>query len=105
MSEPLPRVSGRTGQPIALNVRFFRNGVAADPFAIRRVKIYRSAVADENLIAEIPFLFPGEEDYPSPAIQDVDSNGDPIPGAFTLIFEVPSSGIQLRIYFSMCGNL
>lgn len=99
MSEPLPRVSGRLGQPIALNVRFFRNGIATDPFAIRRVKIYRSAVADENLIAEIPFLDPGDPDYPSPAIQEVDGSGNPVPGSFTLFFDVPNEGIPVPDIF------
>jgi hypothetical protein len=60
---------------------------------MRRVSIYRSAVAEENLIAEIPFVDPGDPDYPAPATQDVDAAGDPIPGAYTLVWDVPVEGI------------
>lgn len=93
MTDPFPRVSGRTGQPIALNVQFAQGGMAAEPFSIRRVKIYRSAVADENIISEIPFAAPGDSDYPSPATRNLDSDGNPIPGSFTLIFDVPALGV------------
>lgn len=99
MSEPLPRVSGRLGEPVALNVRFFRNGVPTDPFAIRRVRIYRSSVSEENLITEIPFVLPGDPTYPLPATKPVDDVGDPIPGAFVLEWDVPDSGIPVPDIF------
>lgn len=93
MTEPLPRISGRLGQTVALNALFYRNGVLTDPFAIRRVRIYRSAVSDENLIVELPFVLPGDSLYPLPAERQFDSSGDPIEGAFILNWDVPSSGI------------
>jgi hypothetical protein len=92
MTTPLPRIAGRLGQIIDLNVSIFRNGILTDPFAIRRVRIYRSAVADENLIAQFNFLPPGDPDYPSPAVQVTDTNG-PVPGQYILPWDVPISGI------------
>lgn len=87
------RVSGRLGGTIGLNMQFLNGGKQADPFAIRSVKIYRSSVSDENIIVEIPFLYPGDPDYPLPAQRVLDSDGDPIPGRYILNWDVPESGI------------
>ena len=99
MTDPFPRVGGRTGQPIALNSRFYRGGMPDEPFAIRQVKIYRSAVAEENLVAELPFVDPDDSSYPSPATRDLDGSGNVIPGAFTLIWDVPATGIPVPDIF------
>jgi hypothetical protein len=89
----LPRVSGRLGSPIDLNVTFYRNGAPADPYAIRRISIYRSAVQAENLIAEFGVVCPTDPLYPSPISREVDSNNISLPGVFHLYWDVPAVGI------------
>lgn len=96
----MPRVSGRLGRPIGLNVRFYRDGVATDPFAIRRVRIYRSAVAEENLIDTIDFVYPDATDYPSPATQEINGSG-PVPGSYVLVWNVPTDIVAPDIYFDV----
>lgn len=94
-----PRVSGRLGNQIDLNVTFYRNGVPTDPFAIRSISIYRSAVQPENLIAEFPILPPSDPNYPSPISREMDSSGLVAPGVFHLIWDVPPSGIPVPDIF------
>jgi len=77
-----PRISGQVGSPIDLNVTFYRNGVAADPFAIRRIDIYAQSVVEENLVAQVIIPEPDETGYPLP----LTSSG---PGEFNLEFDVP----------------
>lgn len=84
------RISGLPGNTTALNVTFYLNGIPADPFAIRRVDIYEGSEKPENLVAQIPIVLPTDVNYPSPLIKPVDGSGDPIVGAFTLLFDVPS---------------
>jgi hypothetical protein len=92
-SEPFPRVSGRLGSQLDLNITFYKNGVPADPFAIRLVQIYKSSVQQENLIAEFPILDPDETGYPSPLTREYDANNNIKPGVFHLIWDVPTQGI------------
>ena len=96
---PQPRVSGRLGDQIDLNVTFFRNGQPTDPFAIRRVQIYKSAVQEENLVVEFPVVDPTDINYPSPLSRETDSNGDELPGVFHLFWDVPESGIPVPDIF------
>lgn len=103
--EPFPRISGRLGSPILLNITFFKAGIPTDPFAIRNVKIYRSAIKEEFLVAEIPFPAPDDPLYPAPAtkpLEDLDGSGGTLeeaPGKFELIFDVPSTGIPVPDIF------
>jgi len=92
MANPLPRVSGRLGSPVDLNITFYKDGIPADPWAIRKVSIYRSAVQQENIIVEFPIISPFESDYPSPLVREIDSTGTK-PGIFHLLWDVPSIGI------------
>ena len=69
------RLSGRTGNLIGLNVTFSRNGVLANPFALRRVDIYKQSVSDDNLVAQILFGTPDDTGYPAPAIPDLATTG------------------------------
>jgi hypothetical protein len=95
----LPRVSGRLGNPIDLNVTFYRNGVPTDPYAIRKVSVYKSAVQPENLVAEFPVVLPSDTMYPSPISRDNDSSGTPRPGVFHLYWDVPANGIVVPDIF------
>ena len=42
IADAKPRISGRRGQLIDLNIDFIRNGIATDPYAIRYVEIYKT---------------------------------------------------------------
>lgn len=96
-----PRISGVVGQSINLNGAFFVNGQATDPFAIRRIDIYQSKVADENLVAQIIFDLPSSSSYPSPATQEVDAMGALLPGRFSVQFDVPSDFVAPETYFDV----
>ena len=95
----MPRVSGRLGNQIDLNVTFYKNGVPVDPYAIRKVEVYKSTAQPENLIAEFPILSPTDVDYPYPLTRDLDSEGVVRPGIFHLIWDVPESGISVPDIF------
>ncbi|MEM3000623.1 MAG: hypothetical protein QXU32_00645 [Nitrososphaerales archaeon] len=86
---PDPRISARTGGTVALEVTFYRNGVPTDPYAIRRIDIYEGSEKPENLVAQVPIPYPGSTDYPYPLVRTLDSSGDPLPGVFTLLFDIP----------------
>ena len=97
---PLRRVSGRQGQPVALDVMFYRNGVASDPYAFRFIDIYKGCVKDENLYTQFVIPDLGTTGYPAPIEQLVDPSGVPICGSYRLLFDVPKSYPQ-DIYFDV----
>jgi hypothetical protein len=90
-----PRLSASTGQPVGLNVTFRRNGVPEDPYALRRIDIYKQSVKDENLVAQILFGLPGSAGYPAPALVD-----PTMPGVFVVEFQVPDTFGE-GIYFDV----
>lgn len=108
-----PRISGRTGNLIDLNVDFYNNGKLDDPFWIQRVEIYRCTVSPENLEAVIPFASCDDPLYPAPACQEtlpVDigqcgtappPNGEPIPGKYHLPFLIPSDFKAPEVYIDV----
>lgn len=120
-----PRISGRRGQIIDLNVDFLRNGVLTDPFAIRLVEIYKSQVLPHNLVASIPIPLPTDPLYPAPICQEVvatttgdcgtEPTGDetPIAGKYHLPFTIPEDFEVPDVYFDLwyyfaddpCGEL
>jgi hypothetical protein len=70
MTTTYNRISARKGAPVRLNMTFFANGVASDPYALRSVKIYRNTVAEENLVHQLDITDdPGTSDYPSPIVR------------------------------------
>lgn len=114
-----PRISGRLGNVIDLNITFYRNGVPTDPYAIRKVMIYRAAVAPENLVAEIVITCPDDPNYPSPLVREFECVSEPVdvtpgecpksgqsqqvkiakPGVFHLFWDVPKDGIPVADIF------
>lgn len=98
MSDVSPRISGRIGLPVRLDVSFFRNGVLTSPYAIRRVEIYKASVRPDNLLETIELPDPDDSTYPSPVEQDVLGTGSPAPGKFFLDYDVPTS-FEQDIYF------
>lgn len=75
-----PRIAGRVGHIVKLNMRFLRNGRPTDPFAIRRIDIYRGSIRLGNLVSQILFPHPSDPTYPSPATPVTGTVGE---------FEVP----------------
>ena len=94
-SEIYSRISGRTGQPINLNVTFRRNGVPEDPYALRRIDIYKQSVTDDNLVAQILFPTPDVTGYPAPAMVD-----PAMPGVYNTEFLIPEDFGE-GIYFDV----
>lgn len=89
-----PRISARRGQIADLNITFFRNGVPTDPYAIRRVEIYKTQVAPHNLVTTIPFLDPDDVLYPAPATKISD-------GKFLLPYMVADDADVPDVYFDV----
>lgn len=105
------RLSARLGQPVALNVDFYRNGILVDPFVIKQVEIYKSQVLPHNLVAVIPIINKSESIYPAPAQQDTqdipagqcgtEPFADVIPGKYTLPFTIPTDFSAPDVYFDV----
>jgi hypothetical protein len=89
-----PRISGRVGQHTDLAVDFYHNGQLADPYAIRRIDIYRAAILPQNLYASVPLLRPGDPLYPAP----VTRLGA---GQYTYPFPVPTTAVAPEIYLDV----
>lgn len=94
-----PRVAGRLGTQVELNMQFNRNAEPDDPFAIRRIDIYRGSVRPENLITQIPIADPSSTIYPFPIVAGTDI------GSFTVIFEAPDDLVPGDIYFDVWNFL
>lgn len=96
------RLSGRVGNIVNLDVTFYHNGVPEDPYAIRRIDIYKSAVKDENLMQSIVLPHPDDPMYPYPVLKVADgSGGDPLTGQFVLPFLIPDDFAAPDIYFDV----
>lgn len=96
-----PRISGRLGQTVNLDMYFFQGGIAAYPHALRRVDIYESSVQEANLVAQINFPYPDDINYPLPArtIANPSGSGDII-GAYTVDFDIPAD-FDEGLYFDV----
>lgn len=111
---PFPRISARRGQVVDLNVDFYRNGVLADPYAIRYIELYKTAIAPHNLVATIPVVGVNEVDYPSPLYQEQEHDGPGvITGKYHLLYAIPQDFLAPDVYFDLwhyfaddpCGQL
>lgn len=125
LAESLPRISARNNRVVDLNVDFRRNGILADPYAIRLVEIYKSQVLPHNLVATIPVVRPDDALYPSPVCQEVipattglcgtEPTEDDIPvvGKYHLPLAIPADFTAPDVYFDVwyyypenpCGEL
>jgi len=98
-----PRISGRVGQPIKLNVDFYNNGQLVDPYAVRYVEIYKSQVLPHNLVTVIPFSDIGSG-YPLPAYKETATDGTTeveIDGKFYLPFTIPDNYTAPELYYDV----
>jgi hypothetical protein len=108
-----PRISARKSQVVDLNIDFLRNGVLADPFAIRYVEIYKTAVLPHNLVATIPVGDCDSATYPAPVCQEGVAAEDglcgteateetvPIAGKYHLAFAIPDEFVAPDVYFDV----
>lgn len=97
-----PRISARRGQVVDLNVDFLRNGILTDPYAIRYVEIYKTAIAPHNKVATIPIVGVEEVDYPSPLYQEQEANGPGvITGRYHLLYAIPEDFLAPDVYFDL----
>lgn len=94
MVQEYPRVAGRIGNIVNLNMRFLRNGILQNPFALRQIDIYRSAPTAANIVSTIVFPDPSDSLYPTPA-----TNSDS--GVFNVPFLVPDNFVTNDIYFDV----
>lgn len=109
-----PRIAARRGNFVDLVTSFKRGGVLTDPYAIRKVEIYKTQVIPSNLVATFLTDSPCESDstYPSPIEQltaDIPAGdcgtdpqvGAPIAGRFTLLWDIPDDAIVPDVYFDV----
>jgi hypothetical protein len=95
------RISGRVGNIVNLDTVFYHNGVPEDPYAIRRIDIYKTAVKDENLEAQVIIPPPDDPNYPVPIERMTAADGSILAGHFSLPFEVPTDFVAPEIYFDV----
>jgi hypothetical protein len=113
LDDSFPRISARLNQVADLNITFLRNGIPADPYAIRYVEIYKIAVLPQNLVATIPIDNCDLTSYPSPACQEgiaaedgvcgTESEEDTVAvaGKYHLPFLIPNDFVAPAIYFDV----
>ena len=112
LDSALPRISGRIGKTVDLNVDFYNNGSLADPYAIRKVEIYRAQVLPHNLVVSMPVLDPTESLYPLPLVRHTidtpegqcgtePAHNEPVPGRYHLPFSIPTDFTSPEIYFDV----
>lgn len=94
--EIYPRIAGRVGHLVSLNMRFLRNGQPVDPFAIRQIDLYRSSIRPGNMVGQILFPEPSDPAYPAPASQVTGEIGN-----FEVPFLVPAHFVPNDIYFDV----
>jgi len=93
------RIAARRGQTVNLDATFYRNGVPTDPYAIRKVEIYQTAVEASNLLTTVPLLDPTDSLYPSPAVKTA-TGLYYLPFDVPTSFEVPNAFFDLWYYFA-----
>jgi hypothetical protein len=106
-----PRISGRRGETVSLNVDFYKNGVLTDPFAVRYVEIYRTSVSPANKVAVVPITLPTNLMYPAPLVRgtapptQTQCGTDPAAieqvGRFILPFSIPADFAVPDVYFDV----
>ena len=112
LTNTLPRISGRINKVIDLNVDFYNNGVLKDPYAIRKIEIYKAQVLPHNLVAAISISDPTELAYPSPVCRHTINTpqgecgteeiiGDVVSGRYHLPFYIPTDFTAPEIYFDV----
>jgi len=92
----LSRIAGRAGLLSNLSMNFYHNGALEDPYAIRRIDIYRGFIRHGNLCDQIIIPDPDDVSYPFPLVQNTGG-----PGSFELIYDVPLEFTPNQTYFDV----
>jgi len=113
------RLSGAVCEDIAINVQFLNSGVPADPSAICSVKIYKCSVSQENLVTEVVFPEPTDNDFDlsnefvyggmlqrcndtsDPALCGTDVEPQFTPGCFVLNLNLCPDVFETGVYFDV----
>jgi len=108
------RISARRGNQVDLNVSFYRGGQLADPYAIRKLEIYKTSVNESNKVVEIILDSPCDTtgSYPSP-IEQVTADtpagncgtgvleGEAVTGKYHYLWDVPVDAVAPDVYFDV----
>lgn len=105
-----PRISGRRGQVVDLNVDFYHGGVLTDPYTIYKVEIYKTQILPHNLVATVPIALPTDELYPAPLCREyeeaggtdsTEGEGTIRAGKYHLPYSVPTDAVVPDVYFDL----
>lgn len=108
-----PRISARRGQTVDLDVTFYHGGAAGEPYAIRRIDIFKTQPISHNLVATIPVLDPADPDYPLPVQPELigaepglcgtepPAPASSVPGRYHLLYDVPADFYVPDVYFDI----
>ena len=91
-----PRISGRLGQYVDLNVQFLNSGVPTEPYQITKIEIYRSEVLVSNKVATIDISDKNSTEYPEPLCPSTE-----IAGEYHYPFLIPSDFTAPDVYFDV----
>lgn len=96
LSNAFPRISGRLGQYVDLNVQFLNSGQPAEPYDISKIEIYRSEVLTGNLVATIDVSARDSTEYPAPLCTN-----STVLGEYHYPFLVPTEFVAPDVYFDV----
>jgi hypothetical protein len=91
-----PRISGRLGQHVDLNVQFLNSGVPTEPYDITKIEIYRSEVLVSNKVATIDISSRDSTEYPAPLCPSTE-----VAGEFHYPFLIPNDFTAPDVYFDV----
>lgn len=112
MSNVYPRISARRGQLVNLDIEFYNSGVLTDPYAIRKVEIYKTQVLQHNLVTSINVSDLGTN-YPFPIYREYEMSSQgaccteptadtvPVTGKYYLPFLIPNDFPVPDVYFDV----
>jgi hypothetical protein len=96
LANAFPRIAGRQGQYIDLNVQFLNGGQPADPYDISKIEIYKTQVLTGNLVATIDISNRDATEYPAPLCPSTD-----VVGEYHYPFLVPVDFVAPEVYFDV----
>ena len=96
LSTAFPRISGRQGQYVDLNVQFLNSGQPTDPYAITKIEIYKTQVLTANLVATINVSNVESTEYPAPLCPSTE-----VAGEYHYPFLVPADFVAPEVYFDV----
>lgn len=89
-----PRVAGRLGNNITLNMAFYHNGTLQSPYAITQIEIFDGQIGPQYKVDTILFPDPSVTGYPLSAVETA-------PGLFEIQYSVPTTFIPAQAYYDV----